>query len=191
VPAPRKSVVFDTPWMRVVSKRATPRPGATAEDYFVVETEDWTVICPRTADGRFILVDQFRPAVERRLVEFPAGGIDLGESPAASVERELREETGHRIVRLVPLGCYFGDTGRLSNRAHLFFADVEPVGDWTPEPGLVTVSCTSQEIDRKVSDGALAALHHVALWLLVKRAGLCIAYVRDQPHRGIGRRSDK
>jgi len=166
-----RTVVFDSRWVRVVSKRVVWPDGATA-DYFIVDEGDWALICPRAPDGRFILVDQFRPAVEHRLLEFPAGQIDPGETAAASIERELREETGHRVVRLVALGSYWGDTGRLGNRAHLFYADVEPVSDWTPEPGVVAARFTAGEIDRMVSDGRLAALHHVGLWLLVKGAGL-------------------
>jgi ADP-ribose pyrophosphatase len=126
------------------------------------------VICPRAPDGRFILVDQYRPAVERRLLEFPAGRIDPGETAASSIARELIEEAGHRIVKLVALGSYFGDTGRLSNRAHLFYADVEPVEGWVPEPGVVASGFAAEEIDRMVADGRLAALHHVALWLLAR-----------------------
>lgn len=167
-----RTVVVDSPWMRLVSKRVALQPDAAPEDYFAVEVGDWAAICPRTADGRFVLVEQYRPAVERQVLEFPAGTIDPGEEPASSIERELLEETGHRASRLVPLGTYFTDTGRLSNRAHLFYGDVAPVADWTPEPGLVATSFTAQEIDRLVTERQFSSLHHVGLWLLVKAAGL-------------------
>jgi ADP-ribose pyrophosphatase len=163
--------MLDTPWMRVVSKRVV-RPGAPSEDYLVVDTGDWAVICPRTADGRFVMVEQFRPAVEHRLLEFPAGRIDPGETAAVSIRRELREETGYNARRLMPLGSYFGDTGRLSNRAHLFYGEVEVAERWTPEPDLTVKRFTAGEIDRMVTDGGIAGLHHVALWLVVKAAGL-------------------
>ena len=157
--------------MRLVGKRVALAPGAAPEDYFVVESDDWAMICPRTADGRFIMVEQYRPALDARLVEFPAGRIDPGETAAASVRRELIEETGHRVVRLTTLGGFFADTGRLNNRAHLFFAEVAPVRDWTPEPGVDAAAYTADEIDRMVA-GRRLGLHHVALWQFVTAAGL-------------------
>jgi ADP-ribose pyrophosphatase len=165
-------IVFGNAWLRVLGRPAIGGHEADREDYFVVEVPDFALICPRTADARFLLVEQYRPAVERTVLEFPAGRIDPGESPSESIGRELVEETGHRPTRLVPLGGYFADTGRLSSRAHLFYGDVEPVADWTPEPGLIAAPFSAAEIDRLIADGRIAALHHVGLWLLVKAAGL-------------------
>lgn len=45
--------------------------------------------------GEIILVRQYRPPVDCFVIEFPAGLIDDGESPAEAALRELREETGY------------------------------------------------------------------------------------------------
>jgi ADP-ribose pyrophosphatase len=158
--------------MRVVARPVVLRPDAPAEDYFVVESNDWAMICPRLPDGRFVMVEQYRPALERRLLEFPAGRIDAGETAEASIRRELAEEAGQRVVRLVALGGYYADTGRLGNQAHLFFADVAPIADWTPEPGLDVVLLSAEAIDAMIAERRLCALHHVGLWLLIKTMGL-------------------
>ena len=42
-----------------------------------------------------VLVKQFRPPTSQFVLEFPAGLIDDGESPAVTAERELYEETGY------------------------------------------------------------------------------------------------
>lgn len=42
-----------------------------------------------------LLVEQYRPPVERKTIEFPAGLIDIGETPSQAALRELREETGY------------------------------------------------------------------------------------------------
>ena len=47
-----------------------------------------------TVDGQLVVVKQYRPAVDREVLELPAGLVDVGEEPVAAAVRELREETG-------------------------------------------------------------------------------------------------
>ena len=42
-----------------------------------------------------MLQKQFRPPVNKVVIEVPAGLVDEGESPEESAIRELREETGY------------------------------------------------------------------------------------------------
>ena len=51
---------------------------------------------PVTAAGDFILVRQYRFAVQGRLLEFPAGTVEPGETPQATIEREIQEEIGYQ-----------------------------------------------------------------------------------------------
>ena len=53
-----------------------------------------TIIAEIVPGGKLILVKQFRPPAWREVIEFPAGLIDSGETPAETAVRELREETG-------------------------------------------------------------------------------------------------
>ncbi len=52
-------------------------------------------IVPFTKDGYVILNRQFRPPVERYVIEFPAGLNDRDESLESVARRELLEETGY------------------------------------------------------------------------------------------------
>jgi ADP-sugar pyrophosphatase/8-oxo-dGDP phosphatase len=45
-----------------------------------------------------ILVKQYRPPVKSFTLEFPAGLIDVGETPEQAAVRELKEETGYTIT---------------------------------------------------------------------------------------------
>ncbi|KAG8972369.1 hypothetical protein FRC05_010080 [Tulasnella sp. 425] len=42
-----------------------------------------------------IIIEQYRPPVEKFVIELPASLIDEGESPEAAAIRELEEETGY------------------------------------------------------------------------------------------------
>ena len=53
-----------------------------------------------TRHGTFVLVQQFRPVIERWTLEFPGGLRGPGEQPDATAARELREETGFVVVEI-------------------------------------------------------------------------------------------
>lgn len=52
-------------------------------------------IVATTDNGEIILIRQFRYAIGKYVIEFPAGLIDEGESVASTALRELQEETGY------------------------------------------------------------------------------------------------
>lgn len=62
------------------------------------------VIVPLTDDGRIILTKQFRPPVNRYVVEFPAGLNEKGDSLEEVASRELLEETGYSAKEMVYIG---------------------------------------------------------------------------------------
>lgn len=61
---------------------------------------------PVTAEGKLVLVRQYRFAVRGRLLEFPAGTVEPNEEPQATIEREVEEETGYRAERWRSLGRF-------------------------------------------------------------------------------------
>jgi ADP-ribose pyrophosphatase len=72
------------------------------------------VLLPMRADGRVVLIRQYRHALDRWIWELPAGSLDAGEDPAAAAVRECEEEIG-----LIP-------------------GTVECAGSWYPTPGFCT-----------------------------------------------------
>lgn len=59
---------------------------------------------PITQDGKLVLVKQYRFAVEQRILEFPAGTLEVNEEPAITIKREIQEETGYEAKKWHYLG---------------------------------------------------------------------------------------
>ncbi|MFH0914535.1 MAG: NUDIX hydrolase, partial [Chloroflexota bacterium] len=73
-------------WVDVV---LTPEGRETTRE--IVEHPDCVAIIALDDQDNLLLVRQFRKAIEKELLEIPAGGIDAGESPEQAVQREMRE----------------------------------------------------------------------------------------------------
>jgi ADP-ribose pyrophosphatase len=71
-------------------------------------------VLPVRQDGRIVLIHNFRHAVDRELLEVPAGTLEPGETPAACAARELEEETGYVAGSVQPL-CEFFTTPGITN----------------------------------------------------------------------------
>ena len=75
---------------------------------------------------RFLTVEQYRPPIKQRLIEFPAGLVDIGETPAQAAVREVSEETGFQVreEELIDLGYVYSAVGISDEKAYLFAAIV-------------------------------------------------------------------
>jgi ADP-ribose pyrophosphatase len=95
--------------------------------FHLLEAPDWVNVVPvlRDEQGRscFLMVKQFRQGISRTTVEFPAGLIEAGETPAAAGERELFEETGYRAQTLKPIGTIHPNPAFMTNRCYTFLAE--------------------------------------------------------------------
>jgi ADP-ribose pyrophosphatase len=101
----------------------------------IVERRPAVAVVATDAAGNVILVRQFREAVQKELVELPAGVIDGDEAPLETAQRELQEETGYRGGSWNPGPVYYATPGYSRERVHLFLAHgVEP-GDPAHDPG--------------------------------------------------------
>ena len=84
-------------------------------------------VVARLSPDRFVLVRQYRKAVECVLTEVVAGLLDPNESPQAAALRELEEETGYRARSIVHLGTMYASPGYVDEKLEIFLADLDPV----------------------------------------------------------------
>lgn len=126
---------------------------------------------PLTPDDEVILVQQFRLAANRIMLEIPAGTLNPDEDPQVAAGRELQEEIGLKPGRLIPLGGEYTAPGYTSEFIHLFLAE-----DLAPAPLAVdddefleTVTLPLNEALRRVETGAIQDGKTIAALLLVAR----------------------
>lgn len=77
---------------------------------------------PVDAEGQLLLIRQFRPAVRGTMLEIPAGRLEPGEDPVASIRRELQEEIGRKAARVEPLAEIYSTIGFCREKIFIFLA---------------------------------------------------------------------
>ena len=138
----------------------------------IVRHKGAVAVIAQLPDGRFVLVRQFRKAIEKDLLEIVAGGLEPHESPADCAVREMKEETGFTCSDLKELGVVYLTPGYSSERTHLFYATLLPeAGEAGPEEDEnVDVVCLSAgQIEDMISNGEIEDAKTLAAWLLYGR----------------------
>ncbi|WP_442594688.1 NUDIX hydrolase [Neobacillus sp. D3-1R] len=79
-------------------------------------------ILPITNEGKIVMVEQYRKALERTIVEIPAGKLERGENPKNCALRELEEETGYICENLDWLISFYTSPGFADEVVHLYVA---------------------------------------------------------------------
>lgn len=81
-----------------------------------------SAIIPFIDEDKIILVNQFRKALDRNLLEIPAGKLDKGEDPKFCAIRELVEETGYKAEEVTYLGTIATAPGFCDELIYLYKA---------------------------------------------------------------------
>lgn len=88
----------------------------------VVQHPGAAAIVALDADGKILLVRQFRIAAGKVLREIPAGTLKPDEPPAECAARELQEETGYKPGKLDDLGGFYTAPGYTTEFIHVYLA---------------------------------------------------------------------
>jgi ADP-ribose pyrophosphatase len=75
-----------------------------------------------TPEGKIVMVEQYRKALEKSIVEIPAGKLEPGEEPIITAARELEEETGYGCEELEHLISFYTSPGFADELVHLYIA---------------------------------------------------------------------
>lgn len=72
-----------------------------------------------------LLLKQYRHTLKSWEYEIPAGSVESGEDPADAARREVEEETGYGIRKMIFLGWYHVSVGSTTERVFLYHAVCE------------------------------------------------------------------
>ena len=157
-------------WMTLRTDRCQLPNGTVIDGYYVREAADFVHIVPVHADGRILIVRQYRHGAGIISTEIPGGVMDAEDaSPGDAARRELLEETGCMADAFEPLPPMYANPARQTNRVHTFLARnarivQAPVLDDTEE--IACAFATRAEILHLIQTGAFAhALHIASLFL--------------------------
>lgn len=101
----------------------------------VIQHPGAVVIVPVLADGRICLIQNYRVAVDREMIELPAGTLEPGEPPIETARRELIEETGYRADQIEPMIDLLMSPGILHEHMYVFVASGLQLGEPNREVG--------------------------------------------------------
>ena len=164
-----KKTVVSTPWFELIAKSFK----GTDALYYAIKSQDYVHVLATTEGGQLLTVRQFRPALERSVLDFPCGHVEPGQTPEEAARSELLEETGYECGELEFLGCLDSDVGRLTNKLWCFATrDARPFeGEVEREEGVEVVLHRIGDIAELIETGELGAAYTLAVLALAQRKG--------------------
>ena len=157
----RKEIVFATEWFSIEAQHR--KDGVRAlkgKPFYKVLLPDGVVILPVTPDNRFVLIRQYRPSLDQRTFEFPAGAVGRAEKAVDAAVRELYEETGYRCEEMKLVGRGVLRIDREDSQNSFFLArNARRDPAFEPKEDIETLLLSPQEFRQLVAEDRF---HHIA-----------------------------
>lgn len=118
-----RSLVYKGAWISMYTDSMAFANGNFA-DWDFIHHNGAAAMVAENADGKIVMIRQWRPGAEREILELPAGGINPGEEPMDAAVRELREETGALCEEAYPLLMIQPSPAYNDEKVHMFYCKV-------------------------------------------------------------------
>ncbi len=110
-------------------------------------------VIAETPDHKILAVRQYRKALDKAIVEIPAGKLEPGEKPEVTAVRELEEETGYTCDSLEKVISFYTSPGFANELVHLYVAKgLEKKGEQSADEDefLDVLHLTIEEMEKMV-----------------------------------------
>ena len=148
--------------MEIVERKCKSSEDDRSFNFYLMRSRDWCNIIPVIADGKVVMVKQFRIGIDRHTLEVPGGVTDHSDSNCqAAALRELEEETGYAPLpgaKCIHLGWNYPNPAILNNRAHSYIVGpVQKITGQHLDPGemIETIEVPIDEIPQKIIQGEI------------------------------------
>ncbi|MEM1271480.1 MAG: NUDIX hydrolase [Bacteroidota bacterium] len=162
-------IVYQNPWWTYKRDRFQI-PDGPAGTYHYVYTRGSAMMVPVDAEGRLVVVRQYRYLADRFSIEFPCGSIEEGKTSEEMADVELRQEAQVRAGTLRKVGQFNPYNGVTCEMCDVYLAtDLEPApleADATEEFEILRLTPT--ELDAAIADGSLWDGMTIASWAIAR-----------------------
>ena len=124
--------VYNGKFITVEKRKYELCDGKEAQRDIVVHPEACAVVA-LDGNGDIYLVEQYRAAFDKILLEIPAGKLDPGETPKKALVRELQEETGLTAEKFTRMTSIAVSPGFCTEVIHIYLAENLTQGDTNPD----------------------------------------------------------
>lgn len=124
-----------------------------------------------TDNHKLLLVEQYRKAIERSIIEIPAGKLEKGEQPIVTARRELEEETGYTTDDLTFVQAFATSPGFADEVIHIYLAKnlkkLEVAAALDEDEFVELMEVTLEEAEAMVADERIydAKTAYAILWM--------------------------
>ncbi|MGL5416957.1 MAG: NUDIX domain-containing protein [Clostridium sp.] len=114
-----------------------------------------SAILPFIDEETVILVKQFRTALNKILIEIPAGKLEKDEDPFICAKRELEEETGYKSDNIEYLGTIATGAGFTDELINIYKATnlYEGIKEGDEDEFIDVVKVNIKEVRKMIKDG--------------------------------------
>ena len=115
--------IYESKWVTLGKAEVVLPSGQHFEHHTVTMPEAAMAVVLDDAREHVLLSWRHRFVSDLWNYELPGGLVEAGEDPAATVAREILEETGHQATSIRHVVSFEPMVGMLRSRHHLFFAE--------------------------------------------------------------------
>lgn len=166
-----KSKIFkQTPWTTFVQNEFE-MPNGKRGTYYFVKSNGSSMVVPVTAEGKIVLIRQYRYLIDAESVEFPGGGVKEGQSFEETARVELKEETGYAAEKFEYVGEFVPWNGVTDEKCKVFVATGLQEGEMAleeAEEGVRIVLITIGEMEEMIKNNIIKDGQTLASWMLAK-----------------------
>jgi ADP-ribose diphosphatase len=128
-------------------------------------------VVPITQENNILFIREYLTGADQYMLGLCKGGIEEGEKPEETAQKELQEEVGYKAGRMDSFGPFFMHPAYSTAQTHIFLArdlkESKLEGDEMED--LEVVSYPFEDFEKLIEQGELRDTRVIAALYLVKR----------------------